>query len=81
MLLARPMATDRARAAPSEPSLAIRILLNMLTFLRRSASSRAARVLSFGMNHLLGNERRHDGAADDRRYQDRVLALVDDVIR
>ena len=45
----------------------------------RRGSSRIG--LNVGMKPLLGNEGRYDRAADDRRYQDRVLALVDDVVR
>src|SRR4029450_2657990 len=77
-ILASFIARDSARAAPSEPSLAMMIFLNIGCLLR---------FVDLGLHRLerwhetfLRNERWNHGAANHGRNQDRVLLLVDDLV-
>src|SRR3972149_8667511 len=65
-------AADRALNPPSDPSLAIRIFLNMDGLLDDR--------LECGLEPVLCDHGRHDGAGNYRRHQDRVLLLVDDAV-
>src|ERR1043166_1339052 len=70
---ARSSATPKALKAPSEPSLATRILANMgLGLLGNRLEGR--------LEPFLRNQRRHHRAADHRGNQNRILLLADDVI-
>src|SRR5215467_436731 len=65
-----PMAS--ALKPPSEPSFATTIRANTSDLLLRDADLR--------QEPFLGDQGRHHGAADHRRQQDRILALVDNLI-
>src|SRR3954469_18548266 len=69
---ARLKAAPSALEAPSEPSLAIRIFLNMGVLLGDRLECR--------LEPALGDDCRHDGAGDHGRHQDGILLLVDDVV-
>src|SRR5215831_7643383 len=70
--LARSHAKSSALRPPSDPSLATAIRLNMSDLLLGRADLRQEPPLC--------DHRRHHGAANHRDEQDRVLALVDDVV-
>src|ERR1700687_3428164 len=75
---ATPMAADTARAAPSEPSLATRIFSNIGGLLGFALVVRER--LRRWHEPLLSDERRHHGAADHGRDEDRILLLIDDLV-
>src|SRR5215469_6198796 len=76
-------AAVRAFRPPTEPSFAAKILVYISPSLRNgehSSWSLADKRLERGLEPALGNQSRHHGAADHGGQEDRVLALVDDVI-
>src|ERR1051326_2237192 len=77
---AKAIAAERAFVAPGEPSLATNIFANISGFSLRDSRRRGGKRLQIRLEPALGDQGRHDGAADDRRQEDRVLGLVDDVI-
>src|SRR5713101_1301392 len=77
---ARAIDAVSAFIAPGEPSLATRIFANMSGISFGDSRWRGGKRLEGRPEPALGDNRRHHRAGNDRGEQDRILALVDDVV-